>query len=197
MNKKLKNIVLIIAVIAVAVSCYATVAAFTAQKTVKNVITAGNIKIELKEMTIKEGEDAPVPFEDGFAVLPGAQISKIVTVKNTGKNAAYVRIKAVNTVSVMTDDGLEIDEELTAAVNELVTLDINTADWTYKDDGYYYYNKVLQAEEETTSLFTKADISTTMPNEYQGTTLKLGITVYAVQAANNGESVFDAAGWPN
>lgn len=197
MNKKLKNIVLIIAVIAIAVSCYATVAAFTSQKTVKNVITAGNIKIELKEMTIKEGEDAPVPFEDGFAILPGTQISKIVTVKNTGKNAAYVRIKAVNTVSVTTDNGLEPDEELTAAVNELITLNINTADWTYKDDGYYYYNKVLQPEEETTSLFTKADISTAMPNEYQGTTLKLGITVYAVQAANNGTSVFDAAGWPN
>ena len=197
MKQRIPVIALTIAVIVIATSIYATIAYFTASDKVTNVITAGNVKIELKEMMLTEDSDTPVPFESKSGIMPGTEISKIVTVKNTGNNAAYIRISVRNVICKLTDNGFLIDEQLTDKMEAYVAFNFNDKDWTYKDDGYYYYNNALAADEETAPLFTKAEISGRTPDDYQNSQLRIDITAHATQVANNGTDVFGAAGWPN
>ena len=87
-----------IAIGAVLVLClsmliYSTIAYFNTADTARNVITAGDIKIELQETAIRDGEE--ILFEQSqerFNVMPGQDVSKIVRVKNTGSNPAYIRV---------------------------------------------------------------------------------------------------------
>lgn len=69
-----------------------TAAYFTATGTARNTITAGNIQIELVETALTPGGDT-VPFENAVGVMPGSAVSKIVQVKNTGAQNAYVRVR--------------------------------------------------------------------------------------------------------
>ena len=171
-----------------ALMAYGTVAYFTSQDTATNVITAGNIKIELKEMAVQSDGGELIPFEDQTGVMPGAQISKIVTVVNTGSNEAYIRVAVEKAIELAGD--AEGDADLS-----LVTMDMNKEHWTEKD-GYYYYNEPLEAGAETKPLFTTVSFTKEMDNLYQGSTAKIDVNAQATQAANNGDSVFDAAGWP-
>lgn len=197
MKRRIPIIALMLAVIVIAASAYATVAYFTASDKVTNVITAGNVKIELNEMMTAEDGDTLVPFENKTGIMPGTEVSKIVTVKNTGNNAAYIRIGVKSLIYKTTDGELLIDEKLTDKMDAYIAIDFNDKDWTYKDDGYYYYNNALEAGEETAPLFTKAKFSGKMTDDYQNSQLEIDITAYATQVANNGTDVFDAAGWPN
>ena len=78
MKKKLSIIFGIIAILAVI--SVGTLAYFTSEQNAENVISAGNIKLEIHEKTAS-GEDFP---EEGIIVMPGDTVSKIVTVENTG-----------------------------------------------------------------------------------------------------------------
>ena len=193
MKRRIPAIALVLALLVIAASAYVTLAYFTADDQVTNVITAGNVKIELCEMMTTENGDTLVPFEDISGVMPGTEVSKIVTVKNTGNNAAYVRVS----VSSLIKDANDIEDELlTDRLDSYIELDINTEKWTYMDDGYYYYNTALEAGAETEPLFTTVKYLEKMPNEYQNTTLEMNKTAYATQKANNGSNVFEASGWP-
>lgn len=124
--------------------------------------------------------------------MPGMDVSKIVTVKNTGDSDAYIRVKLDKTIKL--SEMIELPGDNGPDMS-LVTYDINTADWTERD-GYYYYNKVLAAGEETTPLITKVSFSKDMGNLYQNSTVKIDVTAYATQVANNGATALEAAGWP-
>ena len=167
---------------------YGTMAYFTAEKTATNVITSGSINIELKEMAIPEEGGALVPFQDKTGVMPGAQISKIVSIKNIGGQSAYVRIKL--------DKAITLAEGITGEVDlSLVTMDINTVDWTEKE-GYYYYNTPLEAGDETEPLFNTVSFDKGMSNMYQESKAEIKVNAQATQVANNGDNVFSALGWP-
>lgn len=90
MKKKLLACSLL--VIGLSTAAYGTVAYFTHEDTATNVITAGDIQIALQEWTVPEEGGEPVPFEDEIDVLPGAEVSKIVEVKNIGGQTAYIRV---------------------------------------------------------------------------------------------------------
>ena len=189
-----KIIVAAFAVAAIAVCTCVSLAFFSAEDKVTNVITAGNVKIALQEMMLAEDGETLVPFKDAYGVMPGTDISKIVTVKNTGDNPAYVRVKVDSIINVADK---EKDEALSEQFDAYISYDINTTNWTYKDDGYYYYNTSLAAGAQTEPLFTTVMFSRLMPNEFQNTSAEINITAYATQTAHNGTNVFDAAGWPN
>lgn len=80
------------AAICLSVSAYGTIAFFTAENTAANVITAGNIKIDLQEKA-DSGDGNLTDFKDVTGVMPGTEVSKIVQVENTGDKDAYIRIK--------------------------------------------------------------------------------------------------------
>lgn len=92
MKKKLTAIALVVALLAVAV-IGGTLAYFTDTDSAKNTFTVGNVKIDLIEQ--EKTEQGLVNFEQDKLLVPGKSndgnaVSKIVTVKNTGKNDAWV-----------------------------------------------------------------------------------------------------------
>ena len=180
MKKKLA--VLAIILICLSSVSMGTMAYFTAEETAHNIITTSGIDIELEEWT-----DEGKPFEDVSGVVPGAQISKIVQVRNTGETSAYVRVKVDETFSFAVKGEEEVDWSL-------ITIDYNVSDWTL-EDGYYYYDHVLKSGEATVPLFTKVSFAKEMGNAYQNGQLVIDVTAYATQVANNGESALTAKSW--
>ena len=181
----MKKKMMVIAAIVICLSILAagTLAYFTDEALVHNVITSGGIDIELVEMT-----DQDVPFEDVSGVMPGAEVSKIVTVKNTGPSEAWVRVKV--------EKAIELAEGVAGEVDlSLIVLDIDEENWT-EQDGYYYYNAALKPGQSTEPLFTTVTYDTDMGNLYQNSVATLDVSAQAVQVANNGDSALTAAGWP-
>ena len=182
------------AVVAICLSllAYSTSAYFTTEQTATNVITSGNIQIDLQETAITEDGET-VLFEDSqerFDVMPAQTVSKIVKVKNTGNNAAYVRISVAKAI--------ELAEGVTGEPNvELVTLDFDDENWTAnEEDGFYYYNKPLAPGATTEALFNNVTFEPEMGNMYQNSSAIIKVNAQATQVKNNGASVFEAAGWP-
>ena len=180
----MKKRILMLSLLAVCLSLFigGTLAYYSSSEIARNVITAGNIKIELIE-TDAEGK----PFEDVSGVMPGAEVDKIVTVKNTADNACWVRISVEKEILLSKEKSGTPDLSL-------LKIDFNTVDWTEKD-GYFYYNERLNPGETTKLLFTTVTFNTAMDNLYAGCSANVSVCAQAVQCANNGGSVFEAAGW--
>ena len=184
---KRKLLIATIVVLVFSLSVAGTFAYFTQEETAHNIITTGSIDIDLIEKAIKDGKE--VDFEDVDGVMPGMDVSKIVKVKNTCENPAYVRMSVEKSIELA--KGVTGDPD-----RSLITLNFNTEDWTDGGDGYWYYNKVLKDGWTTEPLFTTVTFSTEMDNMYQGSTANVDVAAQAVQAANNGDSALTAAGWP-
>ncbi len=182
----MKRKVLILSVLAILIAILAanTLAYFTADTKAHNVITSGGVSIELKEWA---NDDRTEKFEDKTGVMPGAEITKIVEIENTGTGPVWVRVQVVLDV---------FDKEKKSLDPKYVTLDFNETDWTYFD-GYYHYNYPLDPGETTEPLFTTVTFDPKMGNEYQNSTAYVEVKAVAVQTANNGTDVFSAAGWPS
>ena len=163
----MKRKLFVIAVIALCLSLMAagTLAYFTAEDTAHNVITSGGIDIELKEWADKDKTE-PFPAHGVSGVMPGAEVTKIVEVENTGSGEAWVRVK--------------------------VTKDIQLAEGVQGDVD----NEPLAPGETTDPLFASVAFAPTMDNRYQNSTATVDVSAYAVQTANNGETVLEAKGWP-
>ena len=95
MKKKITALCLCVALLAIAV-VGASLAYFTDTDNAKNTFTVGNVKIDLIEQ--EKTDNGLAPFEQGKTLVPGKSndgnaVSKIVTVKNTGDNAAWVWVE--------------------------------------------------------------------------------------------------------
>lgn len=185
---KRKVLVTALLVLCLSLVCYGTVAYFTSDGTATNVITSGKISITLDETAVDES-GAVSAFKDVTGVMPGAEISKIVQVTNTGDNPAWVRIGVDKRIELA--DGVEGEPD-----TALVTMDLDEENWTQGADGYYYYNVALEPGAQTEPLFTTVTFDTSMGNMYQGSTAYIDVYAAAVQTAHNGDTVMDAAGWP-
>ena len=182
----MKRKILIVSVLAICVAILAagSLAYFTADTKAHNVITTGGVDITLNEWA---NEDRTEPFEDRTGVMPGAEVTKIVEVENTGSGSAWVRVQL--TVELYSESEEQMDPKY-------VTLDINDTDWTYSE-GYYYYNRALAPGETTVPLFTTVTFDKQMGNEYQNSTAYVEVKAGAVQSDNNGTDAFSATGWPS
>lgn len=91
MKKKITAIFLCVALVAIAI-VGASLAYFTDTKSATNTFTVGNVKIDLIEQ--QKGENGLEAFAPNKTLVPGTSdknaVSKIVTVKNTGNNDAWV-----------------------------------------------------------------------------------------------------------
>lgn len=189
-----KKLIFLIAVLAACAAMAGTgsLAYFTAEDTARNVITTGGVNIELVEqMQTDDGTLIDFPKEGIQGVMPGASVSKIVTVENTGKNDAWVRVKV--DAKMENSSGEQLPLEFGAG--KVMNIEVQEG-WTDGGDGYYYYNKKLEPNKSTTVLFDKVTFSTAMGNQYKGATASVEISAQAVQTANNGDSVLEAKGWP-
>lgn len=183
-----KKILLVTAVvICLSIAASGTLAYFTAENVTNNVIASGGVDIELVEQT--EGEDGTLvdfPTEGVKGVMPGADISKIVSVKNTGESEAWIRLRVV--ASIKATDGTNLPAEV---------MDYEISENWYMDlDGYIYYTKPVAPGESTDILFDTVHFAPDMGNEYQNCTANITISAQAVQTSNNGSTIMEAAGWP-
>ena len=183
MKKKLLTLSLI--VICAAILAAGTLAYFSDDATAHNVITTGGVVIEL----VETGEDGkPFPEEGISGVMPGESVTKRVTVKNTGMSDAWVRVR--------------VDMEVKDSTGKVMTgehpIELTGKDskWVAKG-GYYYYTEPVAPGAETKALLEEVTFLPQMGNPYQGSTLNIDIFAQATQVANNGETVWEAQGWPN
>ena len=184
----MKRKLLIVSALAilVAVTAAGTLAYFTDTGTAHNVITTGNVKIELKEWA---DEARTQPLQDKTGVMPGTKVTKIVEVKNTGTGAAFLRLYVEKNVYGADQKPMKSDP---------VSLDFDNRNWTYSEsEGYYYYNRPLEPGKTTEPLFTTVTFDPLMGNEYQNASAHVKVIAYAVQSANNGDSPQAAKGWPS
>lgn len=186
----MKRRVFLGAVLAICLSFVASgsFAYFTAEKQTHNVITSGSINIALLEWADK-GKTMPFPKKGISDVMPGSKITKIVEVKNTGANGAFVRVKVKKAIALA-------GKPSRSANTALIHLDFNRNHWTLEKDGYFYYKSVLKPGETTAPLFNTVTFSKAMDNLYQHSVASIDVMAYATQAANNGTSAVKAHGWP-
>lgn len=187
MKKKLLNIAVFLLLLFGVVG--GTAAYYVNQGTVNNVITAGNVKADLHiwaDLAMTE------EFKDVEGITPGQDITKVVTAENVGDNEAWIRIWVDKRFEAFEDENQE------AAEGQLprVVLDIDRKNWL-ESNGWYYYRHKLLPGDTTKPLFTTVALQEEIDNSWQNGQLIMEITMHAVQVANNGDTVMEAAGWPN
>ena len=182
---KRKLLILSVLAICIATLTTGTLAFFTSEGRAHNVITTGGVEIAVQEWA---DEEKQTPFEDLKGIMPGMTVTKIAEIKNTGASAAWIRVKV--------DKNILLQGGGTPEKTDLVQLDLNQNDWELGQDGYYYYNQALAPNTVTTPIFTAVTFNAAMGNEYQNATASVDVFAQAVQKANNGSTVLEAAGWP-
>lgn len=183
---------LAVIVICLSIAGAGTLAYFSDRTVAHNVITSGNIKIDLLEW--QEGPDGWVSYpKEEISVMPGTSVSKIVQVENVGNNEAWIRVKVDKTITKA--DGETGDAKL-LEIRYKEEDAYNRQDWELKDDGYYYYKEKLLPAQKTGVLFDTVIFDPDMDNDYQNSTAQVSVYAQATQVANNGERAQDAQGWP-
>ena len=191
----MKKRILLLASLAICVATIATgtLAYFNAEDKAHNVITSGNVDIELVETTDQLDADGnPIPFENLTGIMPGMEVSKIVQVKNTGEGEAYVRVKVETVINMATGSNAVPGYE---PISIKFATGTDKTEWTEKD-GYFYYNSPIKPGELTEELFTEVIFDELMGNEYQNCEVEINVIAHATQVAHNGDHAVDAAGWP-
>lgn len=168
-----------------------TLAYFTAEDTARNVITTGGVQVTVVEQQLVNGQLMPYP--DGpVCVMPGARVSKIVSVRNAQEDA-WVRMNYEIIVYDAQGERMQIPQE---TLKTVIRIDHDETNWTLVGD-WWYYNSALEEGQITEPLFQSVDFSgPDMGNEYQNATVEILVTAQAVQLANNGSTPAQAAGWP-
>ena len=188
-KKKIISLCLVVCLLATAIG--GTLAYFTAEETARNVITSGAVSVEVVEKQLVEGALENYP-DASVSVMPGSTVSKIVSAKNLDE-PAWVRMAYTVTIKDANGDVMELSAD---QLDQIITIDTDTANWTYKA-GWWYCNKALTTGEESKPLFTEVIFSgPEMGNTYQSSTVLIDVTAQAVQKVHNGNTVMDAAGWP-
>lgn len=95
-HTKRKIFLLAMIICCVAIAAVGTLAYFTDLATAHNVITSGNVDIELHEWADRENS---IPFTDRTGIMPGTSVTKWVEVENVGSASAWVRAKVNITVT--------------------------------------------------------------------------------------------------
>ena len=151
--------------------------------------TSGKIATEGVEISITETTEGGLkPFEDIVGAMPGESFEKVTEVWGVGGDEAWVRAKIQET-------GVLADGTTLAMIDALVA-DIDPARWLDPGDGYYYYVEALSKGQKTTPLMTTVKVREELGDEHQGAKVDVHLEVQAVQAAQNGNNVLEAQGWP-
>lgn len=128
---------------------------------VTNTVSIGKVDIEINETWDET---------DGQDIVPGVYIDKIPTVKNIGKNPAYIRAKVVITNDYFTD---------------LLEIDFNNENW-FKEGEYYYYKEIVNINTSTKPLFTKFKLSDDYIEPQDSENPGFNIDVYAEAIQSEG-----------
>lgn len=189
MKKKILYIAAIIICLSIITS--GTLAYFTTEDTARNVITAGGIEVRVIEQQLVNGTLQAYPSQP-IPVMPASVVSKVVSVRSE-QQAAWIRAKYTLTVRNSAGQIMEIPAE---ELETVILISPDTKNWSEKD-GWWYYKNPLESGETSKPLFEEVTFSgPKMDNKYQQCTVTVDIITQAVQKSNNGETVWEAKGWP-
>lgn len=184
MKKKVLTVALAVALIAILVS--GSLAYFTAEDEVTNTFTIGSVKIEIYE----NGEATPdavkplgklTPVVNGTPSDDESYIDKVVDVKNTGKNDAYIRTH----IAVPT------------ALIGYLQLDVTADGWTY--NGTITGSSTATVEGVAYTVFTYDYLTAVAPDGFtaellQGVYLKSNVDLEEDASGNLEFILRDASG---
>lgn len=183
MKKKIAVLAIVLSLLSI--SIMGTFAYFTDTAVAHNIITSGDLDIEIVETQLKDGEEVAYP-EEPILVMPGETVSKIVRIHNHAGDA-YIRARFETEIS---KDNVTLEEK--EGMIQIAT----GVKWEKRGDWYYYVDAV-NGENSTEALFETVVFNGPLTtNEYQDSVLNVNVYAQAVQVANNGDSVFEAQGWP-
>ena len=191
-NTKKKILIMCAVMIVISASfVFSTLAYFSDSSAQKfSLMASGTTKVELVDITYPYGSNLPVDPSAAIRILPGYEISKTVSARNTGTLPLYIRVKLESDITLAdVARGREGEIDLS-----LVSYDINEEYWVYYE-GYYYYRSALTGGTEATPLMTKVMFDKEMGNLYKDSTITFKLRMEVVQANNNGAGAIDAIGW--
>ena len=117
-----------------------------------NVVTVGSVNIELTMQ--KEEKDGTVQIE------PEQNIENEISVKNTGKYAAYIRVKVTKDWKAYKSNSA-VDATQIAGLRlpskDAISLNYDTTKWKYVNqngEDYYYYKDILPAGADSSVVFS-------------------------------------------
>lgn len=102
-------------------------------------------------------------FTEPASIIPDKDIEKKVQITNTGTLNQFVRVMLHPEISV-SNKGLS--RLLPSKIGQEILLDLDTKNWMYGEDGYYYYLDVLKAKDSTPKLFTTVKLNKNVGVEY-------------------------------
>ena len=179
---KKKNILVLagsLALVAV-IGVGSTLAYFTDSDSATNVVTMGNVNIDLVET---DGTDTSQTGLEYTGIVPGDKLTKKATI-NVDKNSkdCYVRVKIEVTAAEGANEDFEANVESADFLKK--QLNIDTDSWYHSSsNGYYYYQEVLKAG-DSIDIFDTVTIPTSWGNEAADQSFDIAITVEAIQADN-------------
>lgn len=189
MNKK--KLIWIAAASVLLLCCAApTIAFITRQTTTDNIITFGNVRLQLHETMLNEdNQEVAVQEEAKTDITHNNTLSRIVRVENLGEQPIYLRVAL--SMSGTEEDGTPFQAD------DFVSYQLNEEDWYY-EDGWYYYKTELAPHVTSEELMTQVIFNniSEITEKYPGSEFKLDIDAQGVQSKNNGDDVSQAAGWP-
>lgn len=182
-TKRMAVLSAVIAVVVLAMAGTTLAVLMDKSENVKNIFNPTEVTCEVYE-----------DFRDG------QEEKKNVKIKNTGDVDAYIRAAIVvtwqktgeNDEAVVASVTPEKGEDYSLVLN--LAADENTTGWVEKG-GYYYFNKIVSAEDFTDKLIESCKVLKSGPDGY---TLSVEIIADAIQAdgvnANGTKAVVDAWG---
>lgn len=172
MKKKFLAFAMVFALAAVAV-VGGTMAYFTDKDAKDNTFTVGNVNVALVEqqngIDKETNQPALVPFEDGKVLMPGSNnaVDKIVSVKNTGSNDAYVRVKI--TVPAAIKDVVKLVPSRSVYWDNLLATDSISDDELTGDRTYtVIYSEIVAPNAVTEEVLSKVYLEDTLNYENDG-----------------------------
>ncbi len=152
MKKKIIAFGLVVAMLAIAVVS-GTLAYFTDSDEATNTFTVGNVKIQLVE---QQSSDAGlVEFDQNKLLMPGVAQDKFVSVKNVGKNDAYVRVNVLipkDSAEVLVFNANAITSYTASATTEVVVSGKAYMSTTYT------FNNVVTPNNSTDIIYGKVSL---------------------------------------
>lgn len=184
--KSIKERLIIVSIMVLLLCTLTTTAFLSSGGVADNIITFGNLRLQLVNHTIN-AEGNEVPVEQSNEKLTGTEVSRIIKVRNVCENPMYIRVKI---------EFKGEDKQGVFQANQYVSLMQSENGWVQAGD-WFYYNKVLESEKETTNLLDglQFDLDRLM-TEHAGSSIDFSVYAQAVQSKHNGTSAEKAQGWP-
>lgn len=129
-------------------------------------------------------------YEEPTDLNPGADVRKVVNIENIGTMPALVRAKITKECGYSRDANNNIVKDLTIDTGKIL-INVDETSWIDGEDGYYYYNDILDAGATTSNpLFKKYTISSTAGNEYRNAKCDIIVSTDIIEATRTAPSAW-------